>query len=504
MTTTVYRASLVRTLSTPAAGEWVLVDGRHVQRVGSGDPPLADRVVDLPGATIVPGFIDAHVHLTSTGLAMEQTEVEVTRSASELIELATRRAEGRSGAVVAMQGYDESRWTDRRLPAAAALDAVTPDPLVIRRIDGHVALLNRAAMLAAEVDGVEGCLLDDAGIVTGVVNGEANRRVMRWLAEQREPHRIEELQLNACAEAAARGVTTVHEMAMPEEAGFRDVEVLLGHEGRLPVDVVPIVASMDVARVFSLGVRSIGGDLAVDGSIGARTAAVNAPYVDGGQGQTTFADDVLAAFFHDGHDAGLQVGVHAIGDRAIEQVLATWERVYATLDSRERRHFRARRHRVEHIEMPTPAQVERAAMLGLAASVQPAFDARWGGPGGLYEQALGAEHSAGMNPFRLMLERGLVVGAGSDTPVTPSDPWGAVDAMMRHHDVEQRLDLERAFRVHTVGGAMLAHQENKKGMLAPGFHADMAAYDGDPFATVDLWPPRPTLTVSLGREVFAR
>ena len=118
-----------------------------------------------------------------------------------------------------------------------------------------------------------------------------------------------------------------------------------------------------------------------DGSIGARTAALAAPYVDGGEGATAYADDVLAAFFHDGHDAGLQVGVHAIGDRAIEQVLGTWERVYGALDSRERRHFRARRHRIEHAEMASPTQVERAAVLGIAMSVQPAFDDRWGGRG---------------------------------------------------------------------------------------------------------------------------
>ena len=132
-----------------------------------------------------------------------------------------------------------------------------------------------------------------------------------------------------------------------------------------------------------------------------------------------YADDELAGFFHDGHAAGLQVGVHAIGDAAIEQVLRVWERVYQALDSRERRHFRARRHRIEHFEMASMSQVERAAMLGLAVSVQPAFDLCWGGPDELYERRLGVQRSAPMNPFRSMLGRGVEVGAGSDTPVTP-------------------------------------------------------------------------------------
>jgi predicted amidohydrolase YtcJ len=319
------------------------------------------------------------------------------------------------------------------------------------------------------------------------------------------PHRIEQLQLAACAQAASRGITTVHEMSMPDHRGFIDIEVLLGHRAALPVDIVPVLGTMDVARALDLGVRSIGGDLGADGSIGARTAAVSEPYLGGGgAGSTMFADDVIAAFFHDAHDAGLQVGMHAIGDRAIEQLLTAWERVYGALDSRERRHFRARRHRIEHAELATPAQIERAAVLGLGFSVQPAFDARWGGPGQLYEQALGPERAWGMNPFRTMLDRGLVVGAGSDTPVTPFDPWGTVAAMELHHDPGERLDRARSIRVHTAGGAMLAHQEDKKGTLEAGRHADLAAYETDPMVAPDPAGLLPILTVSLGREVSAR
>jgi predicted amidohydrolase YtcJ len=212
----------------------------------------------------------------------------------------------------------------------------------------------------------------------------------------------------------------------------------------------------------------------------------------------------MAEFFHAGHMAGLQVGIHAIGDRAIEQVIAAWERVYHALDSRERRHFRARRHRIEHVEMASADHVERAAMLGLAASVQPAFDAAWGGPGQLYESALGAERARAMNPFRTMLERGLEMGAGSDSPITALDPMRSIAACEGHHDPAQRLTRFEAIRLHTVGGARLGHQEDKKGALAPGMHADFAAFDEDPLEASTLDGLRPVLTVSLGREVFAR
>ena len=136
-------------------------------------------------------------------------------------------------------------------------------------------------------------------------------------------------------------------------------------------------------------------------------------------------------------------------------------------------------------------------------SVQPAFDRYWGQPGGLYDVGLGWDRAQAMNPFRTMIERGVEVGAGSDAPVTPLDPLLAVDALQHHHSPAQRLSRSEAIRLHTMGSARLGHQEEKKGALSPGMHADFVAYDADPFEAQDLAALAPILTVSLGREVFA-
>ncbi len=352
-----------------------------------------------------------------------------------------------------------------------------------------------------ELSGVE---RDAEGSPTGRLTTDANSAVQRWFAQNLADRDVEQLQLEAAALAASHGVTSVHEMSLVRDRGMRDLEVLLGHRARLPVDVVPYVGTTEIARAIDLGLSTVGGDLPIDGSIGARTAWLSQPYLDApGTGRCNLEEEELAAFFHDGHLAGLQVGVHAIGDAAIDHVVSTWERVYRSLDSRERRHFRARRHRIEHVEMASVAVLERAAMLGLAASVQPSFDAAWGHPGGLYEQALGAARATAMNPFRGMLQRGLEVGAGSDSPITAIDPLAGVAAFQTHHDPEQRLSREEAVRVWTIGSARLAHQEDKKGSLEPGKHADFVAYDADPLTAPDLAGVRPILTVSLGRDVFA-
>jgi predicted amidohydrolase YtcJ len=153
--------------------------------------------------------------------------------------------------------------------------------------------------------------------------------------------------------------------------------------------------------------------------------------------------------------------------------------------------------------MASTAIVERAAALGLAISVQPTFDAEWGSPGGLYDQALGWDRAASMNAFRALLDRGVEIGAGSDTPITTIDPLVTVTALERHHDPHQRMPRHDAIRLCATGSARLAHQEEKKGTLEPGKHADFAVYDVDPMRSEHLEGVGPVLTVSLGREVFA-
>lgn len=501
---TLYRAARVHTLTYPSSGEWILIDGRHVERVGSGDPPRADRVIDLPGTTIIPGLIDTHVHLTSTGLALANEDVRAASSPRQLLDLARARSAHGAGPVL-LQGFDETAWDVPAHPTLDALDAVTARPLVIRRIDGHLALANSAALDAAGLEAERGLERGPDGKPTGRVTQEAMQRLGRWSSQALDDRSVQDLQLQAAAVASARGVTTVHEMSMPLEVGLRDLQVLLGHRDRLPLDVLPIVATTDLAQVIDLGLPAIGGDLPLDGSIGARTAAVSVPYADGrGSGGCYYDDDELAELLRAAHAAGLQAGVHAIGDRAIAQVLSAWERVYHALDSRERRHFRSRRHRIEHFEMAGSEEVERAAMLGLAVSVQPSFDRRWGQPGGLYEARLGCERAMAMNPFRTMFDRGLEVGAGSDSPVTPLDPMLSITACEMHHAAAQRLSRLEAIRLHTVGGARIGHHEEKKGCLAPGMHADLAAYEDDPMTAESVEGLRPVLTVSLGRDVFAR
>jgi predicted amidohydrolase YtcJ len=501
---TLYRSTVVRTMSFPPEGEWILIDDRHVERVGSGEPPSADRIVDLPGTTIIPGFIDSHVHLTGTGVSAAGPDLAAARAGRDLLSALADHARFLQGPALA-HGFDETRWDRPELPSISEMDDAVSGPAIAVRADGHVSLANSAALRDSGVLDLPGVDRDPGGTPTGVVRREANWALQRWFHETLPDRDIQRYQLQAAGLAVSRGITCVHEMAVPNSRGPRDFEVLMDHRDRLPLDVIPYVASTDIPFVMDFGLPRIGGDLSLDGSIGARTALLTRPYVDAPEtGARYFDEDELVEFFHNAHLAGLQVAVHAIGDGAIEEGLSSWERVYGALDSRNRRHFRARRHRIEHFEMPSRDHVERAAMLGLAISVQPGFDAAWGHPGAMYERRLGAERAGPMNPFRTLLTRGMAVGGGSDSPVTGLDPMAGVAAAEAHHDPAERLTREDAIRLFTLGSAALAHVEEKKGRLEPGMQADFAAYEEDPLEAPQIEKLRPVLTVSLGREVYAR
>jgi predicted amidohydrolase YtcJ len=500
---TLYRASRVHSLSPLGGGEWVLVDGRHIERVGTGDPPAADRVMDLPGTTILPGFVDAHVHLTGTGLSLHGLDLSGATSREGLLAAAREHLASRPGKSLGL-GFDESRWPDPAFPSIDELDRASAEPLILVRTDGYLSLANTMALEASGAASTGGVERDAEGRPTGVVRGQANSDLQRWYFESLSDSEVQDCQLRAATLAVSRGVTCLHEMSIPDKRGRRDLEVLMGHRSDLPVDLAIYVADRDIPYVMGFGLNTIGGDLFLDGSIGAHTAALLDPYTDAEEtGGLAHSDDELAEFLHNAHLAGFQVGLHCIGDAAIDQAVGVWERVYRALDSRARRHFRARRHRLEHFEMASPDHVERAAALGLAISIQPAFDSTWGGEGGMYERRLGQERARRMNSFRSLIQRGMEVGSGSDSPVTPLDPMLGVWALENHHTPTQRLSRDEAVRILTVGGARLGHQA-KKGRLEPGAAADFAAYEADPLDVPDIRELRPVLTVSRGRDVYAR
>jgi predicted amidohydrolase YtcJ len=481
---TLFRNGRVRTLAGDEVLDWVLVDDRDIVATGAGGGvPGTDRTVDMDGGTLIPAFCDGHVHLPATGLYETGLDFRGERSADEI--LAAYRKRALEGDEVVFGGNFEDPL-DRPLAAADLDGAVGERPALLARADMHSCIVSTALLDRLDIASLEGVDVDEHRRPTGYLREKAAAEAWRWFDANLPEAKAREAVKAAARRAYSKGVTRVNEMHVVEWRGWAALDVLLKVAGEIALDVSPCIATTEVARVTEMGLPRIGGDWFLDGSFGSHTAWLSEPYLHAPPGGSPPAgisyrsDDEVFEFFRAAQAAGLQTGVHAIGDAAIEQALRAWEKLAGEigLDA-----VRALRHRIEHFECAGDDHIRRAARLGLAASVQPAFDLYWGGAEGLYAQRLGPERASGMNRFKSMMAAGLIVGAGSDSTVTPLDPFLQLRALRLHHLPEERLDGLAALRTHTLGSQSLTRSEHLLGSIERGKLADLALLDRDPAVT---------------------
>lgn len=426
-----------------------------------------DEVVDLDGALVTPAFTDAHVHTTATGLALTGLDLSGAPTLEEALALVRDFAAARpQDKVLLGHGWDASRWPGGRPPTRAQLDEATGGrPLYLSRIDVHSAVVTTA--LLDMTPGEQGA--GDAPLVA-----DAHHAVRATALEAITPAQRVEAQRAALAHAASLGIGTVHECGGPDISSEDDFTGLLRSAVEEPGPrVVGYWAEQDVHKALELGAIGAAGDLFVDGALGSHTACLHQPYADAAHTGTAYLDAAaVAAHVAACTEAGLQAGFHAIGDAAVAAVV---EGVRTAAEKLGLARIRAARHRVEHAEMLTPETVAAFAELGLTASVQPAFDALWGGEEGMYAQRLGAERARTLNPFAALLRAGVPLAFGSDSPVTPLDPWGTVRAAAFHRTPEHRVSVRAAFTAHTRGGWRAVGRDDA-GVLVPGAPADYAVW----------------------------
>ncbi|SHG81054.1 hypothetical protein SAMN05443575_2835 [Jatrophihabitans endophyticus] len=470
---TLYRNGSVLT-PTPAAATALLVDGGRIAWIGTAAaaPDLPDRdVVDLAGGLVAPAFVDAHVHTTDTGLAITGLDLRTARSLREALDLVERAARASRGRPVLGGGWDETTWPEQRPPTSAELDRASYGGLVyLARVDIHSAVASSS--LRAAVPGLAGLAGDRGDGWVGEPDAHDAVRRAALAAVTRGQRR--DAQRAALRHAAGLGVASVHEMAGPTISGEADLADLLALAAVEPLpEVVGYwgeLHGIDTAR--ELGATGAGGDLFCDGSFGSATAALGEPYADRAgddRGWLRFDTEDVAAHIAACVAAGLQSGFHAIGDAAVDQVLAAAELVTARLG-----HPLCPGHRLEHAEyVRDPA---RLAASGLTASVQPCFDALWGGRSGMYAERLGPDRALALNRFADLAAAGVPLAFGSDSPVTGIGPWAAVRAAVGHHDPAAAIPLEAAFAAHTRGGWLAAGRRDE-GTLAVGAAATFAVWD---------------------------
>ncbi|MFG3170734.1 amidohydrolase [Streptomyces sp. NPDC048200] len=473
--TVLLRGGEVHSPADPFATAMVVERGQvaWVGSEGAADAFAAgvDEVVDLEGALVTPAFTDAHVHTTATGLALTGLDLSDAPSLDAALARVREFAAARpADRVLLGHGWDAARWPGGRPPTRAELDeAAGGRPLYLSRIDVHSAVATTALL-----DLVGGVTASTGHTPDGPLTGDAHHAVRAAALGAIGGVQRAEAQRAALAHAASLGIGSVHECGGPEISSEDDFTGLLRLAAEEPGPrVVGYWAERDVDKVRALGAAGAAGDLFVDGSLGSHTACLHQPYLDGNHTGVAHLDtDAVAAHVVACTEAGLQAGFHAIGDAAVASVV---DGVRAAAEKVGLARVRAARHRVEHAEMLTPETVVGFAELGLTASVQPAFDALWGGEDGMYAQRLGAERARTLNPFASLLRAGVPLAFGSDSPVTPLDPWGTVRAAAFHRTPEHRVSVRAAFTAHTRGGWRAVGRDDA-GVLVPGAPADYAVW----------------------------
>ena len=442
--------------------------------VGRAQFPDAD-VDDLDGAFVAPAFVDSHVHLTATGLRMTGLDLGPAESPEHCAQLIAAHVAARPGRPVWGHGWDDTAWS--RPLTTADVDAVVGTlPAYLARVDVHSAAASSALRALvprqAGVDGVDPQLPLTAQ-AHHLVRAEA-RGLLTWQLR-------DQARRAALDAAAAAGIVAVHECAGPDIGGAEDWRELreLGHG----VEVVgywgEAVSTVAQARavVDATGVRGLGGDLFVDGALGSRTAWLAQPYADapGCTGNEYLDGTTISEHLTACTGAGISAGFHVIGDAAVTAVVDAFEGVIERFGAPA---VARCGHRLEHVEMVSADQARKLGQWGIVASMQPGFDARWGGADGMYTRRLGRQRAAGLNPLALLASAGVPLAFGSDTPVTCMDPWSWVRAASRHHTPGSAISPRAAFAAATRGGWRAGGvRDGLTGMLVPGAPASYAVWE---------------------------
>jgi predicted amidohydrolase YtcJ len=457
---------------------------------------VGKRTTVLAGPMVVPGLGDGHVHLADAGFNLASVQLRDVATPAEFVaRIKENAARRKPGEWILGGDWDHERWPGAPLPRKEWIDSITPNnPVFVNRLDGHMALANSAALRAAKLDrstpDIRGGMIvrDPSGAPTGVLKDEAMGPVFAAIPPA-TPEQMDSAVARALAYAASKGVTSMSAVSSPwaEVAAIRRAKARGTLTARIAV-YPPLSLWRAVADTFKangpgddwLSVAGVKGY--VDGSLGSTTALFDLPYLDApkSMGLLVTPEDSLRTWIGGADGAGLQVVVHAIGERANELLLNIYDSVAAAHGKRDRRF------RIEHAQHLKAADIDRIAKAGVIGSMQPYHaidDGRWA------FKRIRPEQIARTYAFRALLDRGAHLSFGSDWPVAPVDPLLGVYAAVTRRTLDgknpegwvpdQKITVAEALRGYTAGTAYATFAEQRRGVLRPGMLADLVVLDRD-------------------------
>jgi len=440
------------------------------------------RIVDLKGKTVVPGFIDSHAHLISLGHPFPWLDLRYVSSIKEIQRrLKAKVQETGKGKWILGRGWDQDRLEEKRFPNRWDLDKVSPDnPVFLNRVCGHVAVANSKALRIAKIDKERAASLGefiDTDLKNGEPTGLVREKAVDLLSNQLElsEENLVKACKKACSEAAKAGLTSVTCITCEPEEIYALQK--LRKQGKLPLRVY-VVVPIECLDNFKdeqlndpfLKLRCV--KIFTDGSLGARTAALAKPYTDDSstKGILNYTPSQLETLLKQADQAGFQIAVHAIGDKAVEETLNAFK------DTLSRKRIAENRHRIEHAAVLNPSLIKQMKSLGVLVCVQPHFIVSdfW------VPQRLGSERARWTYAFKSLIKQGIRLAASSDAPVEPLSPLLGVWAAVNRQASEERLSVEEVLRTYTIDAAYFSFEELVKGSIETGKYADLTVLSHNP------------------------
>jgi hypothetical protein len=511
--------------------EAVAVEGGKILQVGSTSEikKLAGaktQIIDLRGDLVLPGFIDSHTHFLDGGFSLLRINLREAGSKEEFIERIQNKAkELEKGDWILDGNWDHQQFTPPELPRKEWIDEVTPhNPVCVNRYDGHMVLVNSLALkmagLTRETPSPQGgeILKDEkTGEPTGILRDAAIELVQSHIPEPSFQQKLEAAEI-ALKHAAQFGLTSVHDMASASNFEvYQELHRLNKLTARLYVYIqiteVEICARLELKTPFGNEFLKIGGLKGfVDGSLGSSTALFFEPYTDDPSNygllySHMYPEGIMEKRLMLADQSGLQVAIHAIGDKANHIILDIFEEVTAQQGERDRRW------RIEHAQHLLPEDMERMGKLNIIASVQPFHaldDGRWA------EKKIGEKRCQYTYAFKSLLEKGVLLACGSDWYVAPLNPLTGIYAAVTRQTTdgknpqgwipEEKISLEEAIKGYTLNGAYTEFAEKIKGSVERGKLADLVVLSQNIFEIPpeDIVKTEVKMTIMDGNIVYQK
>lgn len=487
---------------------WVAALDGKIVGVGTEDDTCPDglKVIDLEGHTVLPGLMDCHVHVLVAGLNLNAVPLQQAKTLNEVLILLENACRHTKDTWVFGANYVPQNIKEGRYPNRWELDRISHGKnIMVFAATLHGCATNSSGLLVCDVPESMPGVERYEGDVSGVFSSDESSFLATAQALGSLPEEVLWKWIKDCCDyAVSKGVTTLHGLFGQFVSEDRDLDLILRNQKDLPLDMVVFYQTWNVQDVLKRGLPRIGGCLTLDGALFEYTMANFEPYDSAPalRGVLYHTDEEVYQLISKAHRANLQCSLHAVGERAIDQLIYTYRRVIMEQGKKDLRH------RIEHFCLPTEGQIEMAKELGLILSMQPGFTYLWDrASGGEFEYCLGRERANRWDPFHRIIDAGCIICGGSDCPVTQIEPLVDIATCVNGHNPVRNICLDDAIRLFTVNGAYAANLEQSKGTIELGKDADFVVLNMDPYEHVaadDIYNMETIMTIKGGEVIYER